>query len=94
MNKKGQAGISAGMQTLLVLVLGIVVVGMTAAFGSDVVQDTQSDFTVNSQAYNNTADALTGIGETTAKLDTLTTAVVGFLILSLIIGAVAFIRLR
>jgi len=63
--KRGQMGLVTSV------VIGLVVVGIVLAIGSQIVSTTQSQQTVNSAAYNNTAFALTGIGTIAQWLPTI-----------------------
>ena len=108
MNKKGQMGAAvAGLTSLATIVLLFVVIGMIAAFGSDIVADTQNDLltgtagcnsttnTACGQAYNNTVNANDSIQNMTAKMPTVATVLIGaFIILILIAAFGGFIALR
>lgn len=74
------------------IVLVLVIAGVTAALGLNVMSDVKSDFTTDSAEYNATGDAITGISKVTSKFGIIGTAV-AFVIILGIIGALLVQRL-
>jgi len=90
MRKKGQMATAIGGLTgLATVVILFVVIGMVAAFGSDIIQDTQDDLGADTQAYNNTVKANEGIGNLTDKMPTLATVLIGAFIILILVSAFA-----
>lgn len=87
-------GNNLGLTALISLALVIVVVGLIAAFGSDVTSDIQADFTTDSYEYNATQNALEGVSETTERLDTIAVVVVAGIIITVLVAAFAFVMRR
>jgi len=93
--KKGQMTTAiGGLTSLATVVILFVVIGMISAFGSDIINDTQSDLTADSQAYNNTVSANEGIGNITEKLPTLGTVLIGAFIILILVSAFAVFMTR
>jgi hypothetical protein len=79
----------SGLTALATVVILFVVIGMVSAFGSDIINDTQSDFTEDTQAYNNTVKANEAIGNLTTKMPTLATVLIGAFIILILVSAFA-----
>lgn len=82
MDKKGQA---MGLNILIGAVIALVLVGIVAVFGLDLLTDTQADFTANSVEYNATADAIEGVAKVPSKLPLLAGAIITVVIIALLV---------
>lgn len=74
-----------GLSILIGATVALVVVGLVAVFGLDLLSDTQADFTANSVQYNATADAIAGVAKVPDKLPLLAGAIVAVVIIVLLI---------
>ncbi len=73
------------LSELLGIGMTLVVLGIGIAYGLQVMADVQSDMTVQSNEYNATADAITGVAKIPAKLPTIATVVVAAVILGILV---------
>lgn len=71
------------------IVLVLVIAGVTAALGLNVMSDVKADFTTDSAEFNATADGITGISKITSKFGIIGTAVAFVIILGVIGGLFA-----
>ena len=83
-DKKGQSNAIIG--SLLALGLGIMVLGISMAFGQDITGDIKDDFTANTLEYNSTNDAQLGMAEITEKTPTIAKVGVAVVIIGMIVA--------
>lgn len=98
-NKKGQ--IQSGINQLIFLAVGLVVVGVIVAFGSSFVYDNQQTFVPNTAgcnatartscgfAYNVSETSLSAMGDVSEGQGTVTTVGILAVVIGLLLGVVA-----
>lgn len=74
-----------GINLLISAVVGIVVVGVIATFGLDLLSDQKAEFTANSMEANATQDAADGVAKIPQKLPLIAGAVVAAVVIFLLI---------
>ena len=74
-----------GMDLLISAVVGIVVVGVIATFGLDLLGDQKEEFATNSVEANATQDAIDGVAKIPQKLPLIAGAVVAAVVIFLLI---------
>ena len=90
-HKKGQqAAVASAIGTVLLLV----VLGIMVSINADVVQTIQDGQTANSFAANASGDVLSGIDEFAGQMPTIWLVGAVGLIIAVLLGAFAFVRLR
>ena len=102
MNKRGN--LVANINTLIVVGIMFVVLGVASALGADVQSDVQADYVTNTAgcnatvttscgaAYQTINDTLTANLEITDRADTVATVAVIAIILGLLLALVGFVR--
>jgi len=70
---------------LLGIGLTILVLGISLAYGLQVMGDVQDDMTAASAEYNATADAISGVAKIPAKLPLIVTVVIAAVIIGIIV---------
>ena len=73
------------VKDLLPIGLTLVVLGIGIAYGLNVMEDVQSDMTVNSYAYNATGDAILGVAKLPNKLPLIATVIVAAVIIGILV---------
>ena len=77
------------IQDLLPIGMTLVVLGISLAYGLQVMGDVQDDMTVNSTEYNATADAVEGVSTLPSKLPTIATVIVAAVIIGILVTYLA-----
>lgn len=88
LKKKGQ--ITAGVSGLVTIVIILVVAGIVAVFGLDVMDTVDDDFTANTYPANASLDTQEGIANISAKFPLLGTIVIVGVILAALAGFLVF----
>lgn len=83
---KGQVGINS----LIPIVVALVVVGLVAAFGLQIMGDIQGGMTANSTEANATGDAITGVSNLTGQFGNLGTIAGAVVVIGLLVAGFAF----
>jgi len=91
---KSKVGQAVTLQNLGMVVLALVVGGLIATYGGDIVSDINADQTANSAARNISGNTLTGILNFTGQLGNVGTVLGAALIITVLIGAFMFFRGR
>ena len=73
------------IQDMLPIGLTLVVLGIGIAYGLNVMEDVQSDFTANTSGYNATADAIDGVAKLPEKLPLIVTVIVAAIIIGILV---------
>ena len=80
-----QETIKFQIQDLLGIGMTIVVLGIGLAYGLQVMGDVQDDMTANSEEYNATGNAITGVAKLPEKLPTIATVIVAAVIIGILV---------
>jgi len=73
------------IQELLGIGMTLIVLGISLAYGLQIMSDVQDDMTVNSTEWNATGDAMEGVAKIPEKLPTIVTVIVASVIIGILI---------
>jgi len=90
MKKKGNVN---AVWLIPTAVIALVLGGIVAGLGLEIVGDVQDDMTANSAEYNATGDAITGIAEIPERMDTMGLVIAVSIILAVLVGGFAYFRM-
>jgi len=93
MNKRAQLNMGL-LWGVIGLASVIVVAGLFLAFGADIVDDINADFTANSYADNATTNTLEAMDTLSERQDTIAQIGIVVIIIGLLMGVVAFVGMR
>ena len=83
MENKQQAKFS--LNELLGIGFTLIVLGISMAYGLDIMSDVQADFVADSAQYNATADTIDAVTNVTSKLPTIATVVVASVLIGILV---------
>jgi len=73
------------IKDMLAIAVVLVVVGITIAFGLNVLADVRGDFTAGSAEYNATSDTISGISKLSGKMPIIGLVVVAAIIIGILV---------
>ena len=73
------------IQQLLPIGMTIVVFAIGIAYGLNVMEDVKGDMTVNSSAYNATADGITAVAKFPEKLRLIVTVIIAAIVIGILV---------
>lgn len=83
MENKQQAKFS--LNELLGIGFTLIVLGISMAYGLDIMSDVQADFVADSTQYNATSDTIDAVTNVTSKLPTIATVVVASVLIGILV---------
>ena len=92
MSKRGQVGF--GLGDIPGIAIAVVVGMLVLSFGALVLGEVQADQTANSAESNITGDGLSTLSNVSSLIPTAGTVIGAALIIGILLGAFAFVRLR